>query len=176
MQRGLQGKQGNNGVEEELLVVSNSSVIIALARICRLDLLEKLFKKVIIPEAVWKEVGVEGKSGHEKILRAEFIRVARVHNKRLTLLLKEFVDEGEAEAITLALEVNADVLLIDDRDARDLAKKLGLQVMGTLGVLALAKYRRLFQEAKSIIDELIKSGFWISKKILEKFLKELGEY
>jgi len=172
----LQGKQGNNGVKEELFVVSNSSIIIALVRISRLDLLEKLFKKVIVPEAVWKEVTVEGKPGREKILRAGFIHVARVRNKRLALLLKEFVDEGEAEAITLALEVNADILLIDDRDARDLAKKLGLQVMGALGVLALAKYRGLIQKVKPIIDELIKRGFWISKKILEKFLRELGEY
>jgi len=66
----LQGKQGNDGVKEELLVVSNSSIIIALARICSLDLMEELFKRVIVPEAVWKEVTVEGKPGHEKVLRA----------------------------------------------------------------------------------------------------------
>ena len=173
----MQEKQRDSEAkEEELLAVSNSSVIIAFARICRLDLLEKLLRKVVVPETVWEEVAVEGKPGREKIVRSEFIYVARVRNKRLASLLKEFVDEGEAEAITLALEVNAGILLIDDRDARDLAKKLGLQVMGTLGVLALAKYRGLIQEAKPIIDELIKSGFWISKKILEKFLKELGEH
>lgn len=176
MQSDLQGEQRSSKAEKkELLVVSNLSAIIAFAKICRLDLLEKLFKKVIIPEAVWKEVTVEGKPGREKILRAGFIHVVRVHNKRLTLFLKEFVDEGEAEAITLALEVNTDILLIDDRMPETLAKKLGLQVMGTLGVLALAKYRRLIQEVKPIIDELMERGFRISKRILEEFLKELDE-
>jgi len=172
----LQGKQGDNGVKEELLVVSNSSIIIALARICHLDLMGKLFKKVIVPEAVWKEVTVEGKPDREKILRAGFIHVEKMGNKRLVAFLEEFVDRGEAEAIVLALELNADLLLIDDRDARNLAKKLGLQVMGTLGVLALAKYIGLIQEVKPIIDELIETGFWISRRILEVFLRELGEH
>ncbi len=173
----MQEKQrSNKAKKKELLVVSNSSNIIALARVCYLDLLEKLFRKIIVPEAVWEEVTVEGKPGHGKILRAVFIHVEKVGNERLVALLEEFVDRGEAEAIVLALELNADLLLIDDRDARDLAKKLGLQVMGTLGVLALAKYRELIREAKPIVDELIKSGFWITRRILERFLRELGEY
>ncbi len=175
MPEDLQGKQGNNGAEEELLVVSNSSIIIALARICHLDLMEKLFKKVIVPEAVWKEVIVEGKPGREKILRAGFIHMEKTGNKRLVALLEEFVDTGEAEAIVLALERNADLLLVDDRDARNLAKKLGLQVMGTLGVIALAKYKGLISKAKPIIDKLLETGFWISRKLLEEFLRELSE-
>ena len=56
-------------------------------------------------------------------MRAGFIRVEEVHGKRLASLLKEFIDEDEAEAITLALEINADILLIDDRDARGLARR-----------------------------------------------------
>jgi len=167
--------ESSGATGDDLIVVSNSSVIIAFARICRLDLLEKLFGELIVPEAIWREVTVEGKPGREKILGARFIRVEEVHDRRLALLLKELVDDGEAEAITLTLEVNADVALIDDRDARSLAKKLGLQVMGTLGVLALAKYRGLVPEAKPIVDRLMESGFWISKRILEEFLRELGE-
>jgi len=170
----LQGKQGSNGAEE-LLVVSNSSVIIALARICRLDFLEKLFRKIIVPEAVWKEATVEGRSGREKVVGAGFIHVEKASNKRLVALLEEFVDTGEAEAIALALEFKADLLLVDDKDARNLAKKLGLQVMGTLGVIALAKYKGLIPKAKTIIDKLIESGFWISRRVLEEFLKELNE-
>ena len=85
MPRGLQGKQENSRAEEGLLVVSNSSVIIALARICHLDLLEKLFRRIIVPEAVWKEAVVEDKPGHEKIVRAEFIRVEKAGNRRSRL-------------------------------------------------------------------------------------------
>ncbi len=124
----MQGRQESSRAEGEFLVVSNSSVIIALARICRLDLLKKLFGKILVPEA-----------------------------------------------IVLALEHNADLLLVDDRDARNLAKKLGLQVMGTLGVIALAKYKGLISKAKPIIDKLVESGFWISRKLLEEFLRELSE-
>ncbi len=168
-------RESSNTRGLDLIVVSNSSVIIALARICRLDLLEKLFRKIIVPEAVWREVTVEGKPGREKVLRAGFIRVEEVHDRKLAMLLKEFVDDGEAEAITLALEVDADILLIDEHEARNLAKKLGLQIMGTLGVLALAKHRGLIPEVKPIVDRLMESGFWVSRRILEKFLKELGE-
>jgi len=171
----LQGKQGNDGVKEELLVVSNSSIIIALARICRLDLMEELFKRVIVLEAVWKEVAVKGKPGREKVLRAGFIHVERTGNNRLASFLEEFVDRGGAEAMVLALELDADLLLIDDRDARNLAKKLGLQVMGTLGVLALAKYTGSIREVKPIVNGLIESGFWISRKVLDEFLRGLGE-
>ncbi len=172
----MQGKQGNssNG-NEGLSVVSDSTVIIALAQVCRLDLLEKLFGEIFIPEAVWHETTIGGKPGSEKIRAANFIHVRKVRNKGLAFLLREFVDEGEAEAIALALEANADLLLVDDRDARNLAKKLGLEVMGTLGVIALAKYNGLILEAKPIIDELVEKGFWISKRILEEFLRELGE-
>ena len=171
----MQGRQESNRTEGEFLVVSNSSVIIALARICRLDILKKLFGKIIVPEAVWREIAVEGKPGHEKIVRADFIHVEKVGNRRLVTLLEEFVDSGEAEAIVLALERNADLLLVDDHYARDLAKKLGLQVMGTLGVIALAKYRGLIPKSKPIIDKLVESGFWISRKLLEEFLRELSE-
>lgn len=67
-----------------------------------------------MPEAVWREITVGGKPGSGKILGAKFIHVGEVQDKRLALFLKEFVDEGEAEAIVLALEVNADLLLVDD--------------------------------------------------------------
>jgi len=77
------------------------------------------------------------------------------------------VDRGGAEAIVLALELNADLLLIDYRGARNLAKKLGLQVMGTLGVLALAKYTGSIREVKPVVGGLIESGFWISRKVLD---------
>ena len=115
----MQGKQrSSEAKEEELLVVSNSTVIIALARICRLDLLKKLFRKILVPEAVWREITVEGKSGSEKIVRAEFIYVEKASNERLVAFLGEFVDRGEAEAIVLALELNADLLLVDEHGVR----------------------------------------------------------
>jgi len=87
----LQGKQRNSKAgEEELLVVSNSSVIIALARIYRPGLLEELFGKSLSPEAVWQKVTVEGKPGRKRILRAEFIHLEKAGDGRLVVLLGEF--------------------------------------------------------------------------------------
>ena len=137
--------------------------------------LGETLREILVPETVWKEVTVEGRLGSEKIVKANFICVERARNMRLVALLEEFVDTGEAEAIVLALERNADLLLVDDRDARNLAKKLGLQVMCTLGVIALAKYKGLVSKAKPIIDKLVESGFWISRRLLEEFLRELNE-
>jgi len=171
----LQRSKESDEAGKEVLVVSSSSVIIALAKVCHLYLLEKLFGEILVPEAVWKEITVEGKPGYEKVVRAKFISLEKVGDARLVALLEEFIDTGEAEAIALALERDADLLLVDDRDARNLAKRLGLQVMGTLGVIALAKYKGLIPETKPIIDKLMESGFWISRNILEEFLKELDE-
>lgn len=171
----MQRSKESDEAGKEVLVVSSSSVIIALAKVCHLYLLEKLFGEILVPEAVWKEITVEGKPGYEKVVRAKFISLEKVGDARLVALLEEFIDTGEAEAIALALERDADLLLVDDRDARNLAKRLGLQVMGTLGVIALAKYKGLIPETKPIIDKLMESGFWISRNILEEFLKELDE-
>jgi len=168
-------KQGSIDKAKRLVVVSNSSVVIAFARICRLDILQKLFREILVPEAVWCEITVEGKPGSEKVKRADFIRAEKIRDKRLASLLKEYVDDGEAEAIVLALEASADLILVDDLDARRLAKKLGLQVMGTLGVLALAKYRGLLSEVKPVVEKLLEKGCWISKRVIERFLRELGE-
>jgi len=77
---------------------------------------------------------------------------------------------GEAEAVVLALELNADPLPVDECDAGGLAKKLGLQVMGTLGVLALAKYSEDNSEVKADNRRAHKSGFWISREILKELL------
>ena len=137
----MQRSKESDEAGKEVLVVSSSSVIIALAKVCHLYLLEKLFGEILVPEAVWKEITVEGKPGYEKVVRAKFISLEKVGDARLVALLEEFIDTGEAEAIALALERDADLLLVDDRDARNLAKRLGLQVIGTLGVITLAKYK-----------------------------------
>ncbi len=167
--------RGRAGKRKNLTVVSNFSVIVAFAKIGRLDILKKLFKEVLVPRSVWFEATVKDKPGSENISRAGFIRVKEVHDGRLVSLLEEFIDQDEAEAIVLALESGADLLLADDGDDRRLAERLGLRVMGTLGVLALAKYRGIIPEVKPIIDELTKKGFRFPKKTLENFLRELGE-
>ena len=123
-------------------VVSNSTPLIHLAKIDKLDLLKEFFGEVFIPEAVYRECVLEGKGSEdsEPIEKADWIKVVRIKDETLKKSLMLELDEGESEAIVLALEVNSELLLIDDYDGREIARALGLKVTGTIGVLLKAKF------------------------------------
>ena len=90
-------------------------------------------------------------------------------------LLSE-LDAGEAEAIALPLETKAGMLLLDERRARRMAFHLGLSVSGLLGVLTEAKHKRFVEGVRPILDDLIaKAGFWVSKSLYGRVLREAGE-
>jgi Predicted nucleic acid-binding protein, contains PIN domain len=90
-------------------VVSNSSPLIHLARIGQLNLLKHFFNEIIVPEAVHKECVIEGKDREDakKIEKVDWIKVAKIRDENLKKALMMVLDEGEAEAITLALEESA---------------------------------------------------------------------
>ena len=100
--------------------VSNSSPIMNLAAIGRLGLIKLKFGNVIIPDAVWREVVIDGKGkrGAEDVEKSDWIKIQSVMDKALVKALEKDSDSGESEAITLAVEDNADVLLLDDKSAR----------------------------------------------------------
>ncbi len=104
-----------------LKLVSNSSPIIHLARIDKLELLKDFFETVIVPEAVHRECIVEGKERAEVTLirNTDWLKILQVNDKKLVRLLQSSIDDGESEAITLALEIGADLILLDDSDARE---------------------------------------------------------
>jgi len=158
-------------------VVSNSSPIIHLSKIGRLDLLKFLFDTIKIPEAVYKECVIEGGCRPEvKIIRdAKWIKVVNIKDTNLTKLLKAEVDEGEAEAIALALEIGADLVLLDDYEAREKARLLGLKVTGTIGILLKAKKKGLIKSLKDEIENLQLGGFWLRKDFVKKILKIVDE-
>ncbi|MGI0016447.1 MAG: DUF3368 domain-containing protein [Nitrososphaera sp.] len=90
--------------------------------------------------------------------------------------LRTELDEGESEAIALAIQLRADVLLLDERRGRTIASRLGLNFVGLLGVLLAAKHKRFIPSIKSVLDELIaKAGFWVSKKVYFHTLQLAGE-
>ena len=160
------------------VVVSDSSPLIHLARIGRLGLLEKIFGEVVIPPAVYREVIEEGKGkpGWEELSTAKWLRVMEIKkNQALKQSLLVYIDEGEAEAIALANEIHADLLLLDEREARILAKKLGLRVTGTIGILLKAKKKHLIKNLKHELEKLKTTGFRISPNLEQEALKKAGE-
>jgi len=158
-------------------VVSNSSSIIHLAKIGKLSLLREYFNTIMVPESVLKECVAEGKDRKEveAIKKAEWIRVAEVQDKKLVKLLQSSLDDGESEAIALSLESGADLILLDDSDAREKARIYGLTVTGTLGVLLRAKKDRKISSLKENIIKLRKSGFWVSDFVEGRLLEASGE-
>ncbi|AHF79703.1 DUF3368 domain-containing protein [Thermococcus paralvinellae] len=158
-------------------VVSNSTPLIHLAKIDRLDLLKEFFGEIFIPEAVYRECILEGKGSEdsELIEKAEWIKVVRIKDETLKKSLMLELDEGESEAIVLALEMNSELLLIDDYDGREIARALGLKVTGTIGVLLKAKFQGKITSLKEELEKLKKTGFWLSDELYKKILEEVGE-
>lgn len=119
-------------------VVSDASVLIHLARIGELNLLHQLDGNLLIPKVIWREVVIEGagQPGAEEVRTASWIETHDVANEHLVRALRQDLDAGEAEAIALALEVGADLLLMDDRLGRETARYLGLRYVGLIGVLS----------------------------------------
>ena len=148
-----------------LKVVSNSTPIIALIRIGELNLLEKIFKKIVIPKSVNEEITVKDKIGYSELENKKWIQVLDVKDILAVDLLRENLDKGESEAIILAKEIDAEILLIDEKAARKHLKMLNINFIETLGILKLLKERNFINETKSYVDRLIKSGFRISKKL-----------
>ena len=119
-------------------VISSASVLIGLSSIGMLLLLRERFPEgILVPEAVWREVVDEGaeRPGAREVSAANWIKVQKVKDKRMVGLLRAELDEGEAEAIALANEVGADVVLLDERDARRAAMRMGRMVLGIVGIL-----------------------------------------
>jgi len=98
-----------------------------------------------------------------------------VQSKVVVSLLQEKLHRGESEAIALAIELNADLVIIDDKVARNIASSLGLKVIGTVGLILLGKKRGHYREIGPVIEDLIKRGFRLSKDVAEQILKEAGE-
>ena len=160
------------------MIVSDTSSLINLARIGELNLLNKLYGEIIVPEAVWKEVVVDGvgRPGAEDIQKADWIKRAPVKNRNLVRALMLDLDAGEAQAIALSLELEAELLLMDERLGRESAHYFGLRYIGLIGVLIEAKHRGLILDVKSSLDTLRdKAGFRIAQSLYERVLRDQKE-
>jgi uncharacterized protein len=158
-------------------VISNSSVLIHLAKINELGLLKEFYQTITIPETVWKECVVEVESRYEVaiIKDAEWINVEKVKDQNLVKLLRTTLDDGEAEAIALAVETNADLILLDDSDAREKARLYGLKITGIVGILLRAKIEGRITSLKEKLTMLKETGFWIGAELETVLLSEVNE-
>lgn len=157
-----------------MIIVSDSSPLIALSSVDRVELLEKLFGTVLIPPAVHKEVF--GSLSSEKKALPDFIRVENVSKEISSRFLRMNLHAGESDAIILAIEKKSNGIILDDKQARETAHQLGLRVIGTLGVLMLAKEKEYLAEARPLIIQMMERiNFRIAPGILNRALAILNE-
>lgn len=162
-----------------MIVVVDSSVLIALSSISRLDWLCKRFPEGInIPEAVWREVVLQSKerSGAVDVREAKWIAVKQVLDRDYVRVLKTGLDDGEAEAIALARELQASVLMLDDKAARTMAQQLGFRVLGTIGFLLWAYEEGPVKDMQIELDRLRNDGgFYVSQDVISKIMKSVDK-
>jgi hypothetical protein len=143
-----------------MIVISDTSAITALLQIGQIDLLEKLFHEILIPEAVRDEL----LKNHSSL--PVYLRCERVKNRAEVNRLLAEIDLGEAEAIALAKERHADILLIDELKGRRVAEREGLRFVGLMGVLVQAKQKHFIKSVRDLTAELERvADFRVSHKI-----------
>jgi predicted nucleic acid-binding protein len=164
-----------------LWVVSDSSTLIHLARIGRLDLLRKLYTRIKVTPAVWREVvdQGEGRAGALEVASAHeagWIEVATPSDESLVRLLTRDLGDGESEVIALAIERRADLVLLDEAEARRTADIYNLPKTGVIGILIRAKRDGEIESLRTELDRLREAaGFWVEDGLYRRALTTVGE-
>ena len=161
-----------------MIAVSNTSPITNLAAVGQLNLLQQLYGTIIIPQAVYQELTSAGDTipGAIEVQTFNWIQVQQVTNRTLVESLLNQLHQGESEAIALAIELQADRLLIDEELGRKVAADNKLKFTGILGVLIEAKQRGLISSVKSVLDNLINQAeFWVTEALYNRVLQMAGE-
>jgi predicted nucleic acid-binding protein len=161
-----------------VVIVSNTSPLMNLAVIGRLDLIERLYVSVNIPDAVAGELAtaLPEQFNSQAIKKISWLTVHSVMNRQMTESLLLDLDAGEAEAIALSTELKAGLLLLDERRGRNIAQRFGLKFIGLMGMLIEAKRKGHVPAVKPILDELLATaGFWVDNRLYARVLQEAGE-
>ena len=155
-----------------MIVVSNSGPLINLAKVGHFSVWRDMFQRVLIPTGVFEEVVVRGagQPGSGETRSARWIRCRKLKRPDIANILMAELDQGEAEAIALALQEKADWLLIDERKGRRFAQQAGLKVKGTLGILVEGVRHGCVEDLRPILDEMISKGTWITPAVYEQVL------
>ena len=160
-----------------MIIVANAGPLIALAQIGHFDLLQSLYGQLYIPPAVRDEVVVSGygRPGAAEVNTAAWIHIVEARDTTAVQLLRERLGDGESEAIVLAIELKADLLLIDEARGRRVAEARDLNRIGTVGILIVAKKRGLIPTVTPLLDELQAAGFHMGEELYQTTRVLAGE-
>ncbi|MEW6088086.1 MAG: DUF3368 domain-containing protein [bacterium] len=149
-------------------VVVNSTPLISLAILDKLSLLDELFQEVYIPPAVFKETTKKGKKKARAIENWGKNKISNALNFSTKEALEITLDEGESEVIALAQKINANLVIIDEEKARNIARLYNMNVTGTIGVLIFAREQGKLTAIKPLLDKLINNGIYISVELYNR--------
>lgn len=165
-----------------MIIVSDTTPIISLIKAGQLELLQKLFGVVYIPNAVYREL-IENEAYPEEarvVQESNFLFVEEVQNEKSVIILRSFtgLDAGESEAIILADEKQSDVLLMDEHKGRQVAKKMGIAITGTIGILTQAFDEGLLtkEDVTECIEKLKENNIRISEKLYQRLREYVNRF
>jgi len=156
-------------------IVSDATTLIILGKLNRYDLLKNIFNKIYIPQAVMYEVSKKLDGVYELLLEDKLFETKKIADKTLLSLLDGILDKGESEAIVLAKELQM-ILLIDEKKGRAIAKEMGLDIIGLLGILILnVKKEKISKNAAiEVLEDIKRLKFRVSTKLEEHFIEILS--
>lgn len=164
-----------------MIIISDTTPIISLLKAEQLNLLQKLFHEVIIPKAVYNELisNVKFQSEAQIIKDCSYIFVEEVIDTKSVNIFRRVtgLDAGESEAIVMADEKKADLLLMDERKGRMVAKQMGLTITGTVGILLQSFDEGLLNadEIRESINKLKECGIRINDSLYDLVLEHIQE-
>jgi uncharacterized protein len=161
-----------------MIVASDTSPLTSLAAIGQFELLRTLYGELHIAEGVWHELNHGGRRhpGSHEVEKASWIYRHKVREQILVMALRRDLDRGEAETLALAVELKADLVLLDEKEGRRIANRLGFRPLGVLGVLLQAKSLGAIAEIRPLLDALREqAGFFLSESLYGQVLEQAGE-
>lgn len=157
-----------------MILVADSSALIALSACNSLMLLEQLFDTVIVPQTVYDEV-IQPDKKESQALKSYLQGKVRKVDMSHYIYLDGFADAGETQAMILYKQISADKLLIDDKRGRKVAQLNNINIIGSMGILLVAKQRNLITNISSKLEQIQRADIYLQSSLIASVLELAGE-